>query len=125
MMIAPLFAGEPGRRVVIPAGADWHDFWTGAIAKAGTEMDVEASTQNIPVYVKTGSVMPWADVGQHAGAPETRRLAARVYGDGSLPFELLTGTQSLKLTWSNGHGSASGGKETAGGYEVYDWKRIG
>ena len=35
--------------------------------------------------------MPWADVGLFPGAPETRRIAACVYGDGSLPFTLNNG----------------------------------
>src|SRR5438874_792801 len=28
MLVAPLFAGEPGRDIVLPPGR-WHDFWTG------------------------------------------------------------------------------------------------
>jgi alpha-glucosidase (family GH31 glycosyl hydrolase) len=76
MMVVPLFAGEPNRKVVIPSGRDWHDFWTGAGVKGGTDITVEASAQNIPIYIKTGSIIPWADVGRHAGARETRRLAA-------------------------------------------------
>ena len=28
MMVAPLFAGEASRKVVIPQGS-WHDFWSG------------------------------------------------------------------------------------------------
>jgi alpha-D-xyloside xylohydrolase len=122
MMVAPLFADEPSRKVVIPAGPAWHDLWTGAKIEGGSTITVDASTPNIPVYMKSGSVMPWSDVGQHAEAPETRRLTARIYGDGSLPFELRSENQTLKLTWSNGRGSARGG---SGNYKVYDWKQIG
>jgi alpha-D-xyloside xylohydrolase len=125
MMVAPLFAGEPKRKIVIPRGPAWHDFWTGTKLEGGSEITVGASAQNIPVYVKTGSIVPWADVGLHAGAPETRRLAARVYGDGSLPFELHTGTQTLRLSWSGDHGSGAAARIESGDYEVYDWKQIG
>ena len=125
MMVAPLFAGEAGRKIVLPAGPAWHDLWTGAKLEGGSVITVDASTPNIPVYVKSGSILPWSDVGLHAEAPETRRLTARVYGDGSLPFELRSGTQTLKLSWSNNHGSATGAMKGAGSYEVYDWKQIG
>ncbi len=121
MMVAPMFAGEEARKVVLPGGA-WHDFWTGEALKGGAELSVPASTARIPVYVKAGSIVPWADTGLYAGAPETRRLTARVYGDGSMPFTMSTGEDALRLDWSNGSGRAEG---SSGGYEVYAWKRIG
>jgi alpha-D-xyloside xylohydrolase len=117
MMVAPLFAGESSRRVVLPAG-EWHDFWTGASVGGGREVEVSASSANIPVYVRCGSIVPWADVGLHAGAPETRRITARVYGDGSLPFSFSDGT--LRLTWSQGQGRV----EAASGYQLSAWKQM-
>jgi alpha-D-xyloside xylohydrolase len=120
IMVAPLFAGEPERIVVLPAG-QWHDFWTGESVGGGTELKVAASSVNIPVYIKSGSVVPWAEVGLHAGAPEARRLAIRVYGNGSLPFTLRDGSATLRLTWSGGRGSAEG----ATTYDVIAWKQMG
>lgn len=121
MMVAPLFAGEASRKIVMPEGP-WHDFWNGEPVEGGMELTVPASTERIPVYVKSGSVVPWADAGLFAGAPETRRIAVRVYGDGSLPFALKTGNQTMRLSWSNGHGSAEG---PGGDYSVYAWKSFG
>ena len=78
MMIAPLFAGEPSRQVVIPAGAGWRMSFLDrrcGCRRIGA-FHVDASTRNIAVYVKTGSVVPWADVGQHrrlAGIRQTHR----------------------------------------------------
>jgi alpha-D-xyloside xylohydrolase len=120
MMVAPLFAGEPSRRVVIPEGA-WHEFWTGEAIKGGVELTVSALTDKIPVYVKSGSIVPWADAGLFAAAPETRRITARVYGDGSLPFAFAADNETLRLNWSQGQGSAEG----TNGYEVYAWQKIG
>jgi alpha-D-xyloside xylohydrolase len=120
MMVAPLFAAEPARRVVLPDG-DWHDFWTGEALKGGLELTVPASTEQIPVYVKSGSIVPWADAGQFAGAPETRRITARVYGDGSLSFALTKGRDSQHLSWSKGRGNVDG----KGSYDVYAWKHMG
>ena len=120
MMVAPLFAGEPGRRVVVPHG-EWHDFWTGARVQGGTDFFLPASTHRIPVYVKSGSIVPWADVGLYAGAPETRRLTVRVYGDGALPFTLGTGRETLRLWWSGGAGKMEG---TGNRYSINAWKKM-
>ena len=119
MMVAPLFAGEPSRKVVLPAGS-WHDFWTGEAVGGDTEIELPASTEKIPVYVKSGSIVPWADVGLHAGTDETRRLVARVYGDGSLPFAWKQEREELRLSWSNGQGRRDGKSK----YEVYAWKHM-
>jgi alpha-D-xyloside xylohydrolase len=121
MMVAPLFAGEANRKVVLPVGS-WHDFWTGAPIQGGTETSVSASAENIPVYVKSGSLVPWADVGQFAGSPETRQLCVRVYGEGSIPFSMRGPEGELKLTWNNRTGHA---EEAGSGYHVHSWAVIG
>ncbi|MGB6742140.1 MAG: hypothetical protein WBE38_00685, partial [Terracidiphilus sp.] len=119
--IAPLFAGEATRTVVMPEGS-WHDFWTGEPIAGGAELSVPASAERIPVYVKSRSIVPWADVGLFAEAPKTRRIVARVYGDGSSPFVLNNGKDTLRLRWSNGRGSVDGENT---GYDVYSWKQLG
>ena len=134
MMVAPILVEDPGsapqgpprrnpdgsRRVVLPEGG-WHDFWTGKAFQGGAEISVPASTEKIPVYVRTGSIVPWADVGLYAGAPETRRLTARVYGDGSMPFTLTSDSGVLHMIWSDGTGRVEGKSP----FDVYAWKQIG
>ena len=46
-------------------------------------------------------------LGLHAGTEESKRVTARVYGDGSLPFE-LRGEKVAKLSWTASEGSVSG-----------------
>jgi alpha-D-xyloside xylohydrolase len=121
MMVAPLFAGEPSRKVVLPEGL-WNNFWTGEALEGGKDIIVPSTFEQIPVYVKTGSIIPWADVGLFAGASETRRLTARIYGDGSLPCTLSNGKDTFRLSWRNGTGSIEG---NPGGYHVAAWKQIG
>ncbi len=120
MLVAPLFADEPGRTVTLPAG-EWHDFWTGTAVR-GT-FHVPATAKQIPVYVKAGSVVPWASVGQHCADPETRRITARVYGRGDLDWR----ARDFTLRWDQreGMGNADGATGAKQSYEVTRWERIG
>jgi alpha-D-xyloside xylohydrolase len=121
MMVAPLFAGEKSRQVVLPEGR-WHDFWTGVPIESAKEITIPSSTEKIPVYVKSGSLVPWTDVGQFAGSPETRRLSVRVYGDGSIPFSMRTPNGVLTLSWKHGTGKVEG---PGADYQVHSWNVIG
>jgi len=105
MMVAPLFAGEASRKVVIPSGG-WHDFWTGEAIAGPAIVDVPASYERIPVYVKAGSVLPMGGVANSTADPATRALTVRIFGDGSLPFS-IGGTKNpeLVIAWKDGKGS--------------------
>jgi alpha-D-xyloside xylohydrolase len=121
MMVAPLFAGEKNRKVVFPEGS-WHDFWTGAPIQSATEISIPSSTEKIPVYVKSGSLVPWADVGQFARALETRQLSVRVYGNGSIPFSMRTPAGNLTLSWKHPAGKV---ENQGTDYNIHGWDVIG
>jgi alpha-D-xyloside xylohydrolase len=122
MLVAPLFAGEASREVILPPG-EWHDFWTGR-AITGSIEKVSAEMENIPVYVKGGSIIPWAGVGSNSAAPEARQLTARVYGDGSLPWTM---PDQLRLSWNPTaqRGDVQQIGKSAQPYQVVSWQRIG
>jgi alpha-D-xyloside xylohydrolase len=99
MLVAPLFAGETERTLNLPTGA-WHNFWTGERVPGGTLLTIPASTANIPVFVKAGSIVPLASVSNSTVDPASRILEVRVFGDGHLPFSLRTPEgDALDLTW--------------------------
>ena len=123
MMVAPLFAGEPGRTVTMPPGV-WHDFWTGAEVKGGSVVEVAASGTRIPVYVKGGAVMPLAAVANSVADPESRQLAVKVYGDGGMPFEWAGADgSSMRLEWRGGKGMVT--QTGAVKYSVRSWSAVG
>jgi alpha-D-xyloside xylohydrolase len=127
MLVAPLFAGEPSREIVLPAG-EWHDYWTGKPVPGGTKIVASASMEKIPVFVKAGSVMPIATVGASTASPESRELTVQVYGDGSLPWRLNPGSAaSFELSWSagNGQGSIREKEATEQSYRIVAWRRMG
>src|SRR5436305_13495627 len=78
MLVAPLFAGESERKITLPQGA-WCDFWTGKPVSGGRSFSVPGTTEKIPVFVKSGSVLPLAQIGPHAGTPESARLTVRIF----------------------------------------------
>jgi alpha-D-xyloside xylohydrolase len=126
MLVAPVFAGETSRDVVLPRG-NWCDFWTGEELAGGRTIKVQTQLDRIPVYVKAGSVLPMAEVGPHTSALEARRLTVRVYGDGSLPFGLThKGAKLLTILWNNATGKGEFQLDAKGrdSYEVIGWKKM-
>lgn len=62
LLVAPLFAGEEERQVVLPQGK-WYDFYTGKFAGEGEVITVKPGLDKIPVYVKDGGIIPlWPEL---------------------------------------------------------------
>lgn len=57
LLVAPLFAGEKERQVILPAGK-WFDFYTGEYAGEGEVIIAKPGLDKIPVYVKDGGIIP-------------------------------------------------------------------
>ncbi len=123
MIVAPLFAGERQRDVILPAG-DWHDFWTGAKVSGGTIFTISSSMAQIPVYVRAGSLIPWASVAQHAADPAGRDLTIRVYGDGHLGWSSVMKDGSVELAW-NAHTKHGTSRSRGESYQITAWQQIG
>jgi alpha-D-xyloside xylohydrolase len=116
MLVAPLFAGEPGRPLTLPPG-QWQDFWTGQVVRGGTTTQLTASRKEIPVFVKAGSVIPLAAVTNSTADPGSRELVVRVFGDGHIPFEM----PGLTLAWNFAAQNGSVQQHRAQGYHVAKW----
>lgn len=117
MLVAPLFAGEEHRKVVLPKGK-WHNFWTGEPVEGGRSYTVASTEENIPVFVKSGSIVPLGGVASTTRDPATRALTIAVFGDGALTWR-LEGSSGLELyrTSSGGIEAKALGK-TPHGYRV-------
>ncbi len=48
------------RRIYFPAGCDWYDFYTGEKHEGGSESAVSAKLDEIPLFVRGGSLIPLA-----------------------------------------------------------------
>ena len=124
LLVAPLFAGEPGRDLTLPPGL-WHDFWTGTTVKGGATVEMTRDTRNIPLFVKSGAVLPLATVTNSTSDAESRALHVRIFGDGSLPFLCETPAGKLQITWSSVSRSGSVMQQGNQRYSIASWAQAG
>lgn len=81
LLVAPVFAGETSRKVILPRG-NWYDFYTGKYAGNGEVITVTPGLDKIPVYVKDGGIIPMMSPRLHAPATDEKvDLEVRHYGE--------------------------------------------
>jgi alpha-D-xyloside xylohydrolase len=54
----PLEKVEKTRSVYLPSGSDWYDFWTGKRYAGGQTISADAPLETMPLYVRSGSIVP-------------------------------------------------------------------
>jgi alpha-D-xyloside xylohydrolase len=120
-LVAPVTdQGVTERKVYLPAGADWYDYWTNRRYPGGQTITAAAPIDQIPLFVRAGSIVPFG-----AAVPSTATNQPleqiRVYPGRSTSFTLYDddgttndyrtkGGRSATLTWDDAAGrlSASG-----------------
>jgi alpha-D-xyloside xylohydrolase len=128
-LVAPVIEqGVTSRKVYLPAGADWYDFWTGQKHAGGQTLEAAAPIDRIPVFVKAGSIVP---IGADVPNTSVRQplKAIRVYPGRDARFALYDddgvtndyetgkGARSAVLSWDDKAGrlSVTGDRQLAGG----------
>lgn len=76
------------QEVYLPTGTDWYDFWTGERLKGGQTVGKEAPIDIIPLYVKTGSILPFGPKVQYATEKKWDNLEIRIYPGADGEFTL-------------------------------------
>jgi alpha-glucosidase (family GH31 glycosyl hydrolase) len=56
-----LNAGQKTMQVSFPQGHDWIDFYSGVRYKGGSQQELTLNTDTIPVFVKSGAMIPMAE----------------------------------------------------------------
>jgi alpha-D-xyloside xylohydrolase len=88
LLVAPMFAGETSRTVVLPAGK-WYDFYTGAYVGGGEIITATPGIEKIPLFVRDGGLIPMiAPRRQVPGPGERVDLEVRHYGEADGQFLL-------------------------------------
>jgi alpha-D-xyloside xylohydrolase len=99
MLVAPVVAGVYEREIYLPEG-DWFDFWTGKHSTGKQRITVAAPLERIPVFVKSGSLLPLAKPTLHTGQADSYSLTVRGYGTDSLQCTLYEDDGSSKPEWT-------------------------
>jgi alpha-D-xyloside xylohydrolase len=59
LLVAPVTEqGATTKRVYLPAGADWYNYWTNERLRGGQWIEASAPIETIPLFVKAGSILP-------------------------------------------------------------------
>jgi alpha-D-xyloside xylohydrolase len=121
-LVSPVTEHEARRRnVVLPLGASWYDFWTGAMIAGGQATDAPAPYDAMPVHVRAGSVVPFGPELQWTGEKPADPLTLFVYAgadgaftlyeDDGLTYGYEKGAFSrIPLRWNDAAGTLTIGK---------------
>jgi len=79
-LVAPVTeSGSTQRDVYLPKSTDWYDFWTGKRIKGGQTVKANAPLDQIPLFIKAGSIVPMGPVVQYSGESSNQELEIRIY----------------------------------------------
>jgi alpha-D-xyloside xylohydrolase len=76
------------RRVYLPAGCDWYDFWTDARYPGGQTLLAAAPLERLPVFVRSGSILPLGPLVQSSQDVPDAPLELLIYPGQDGEFEL-------------------------------------
>src|SRR5690606_36920188 len=88
-LVAPVT--EPGadkQQVYLPKGKEWYDFWSGASYQGGQPVEVSTPLDQIPLFVKAGSIIPFGEELQYSGQSNNETLEIRIYTGADGEFTL-------------------------------------
>jgi alpha-D-xyloside xylohydrolase len=94
-MFGPAFLAAPvteykarERKVYLPAGATWYDFYTGRTVQGGQTITAAAPYERMPLFVRAGSIVPTGPAIQFTGNNTHSPLTVNVYTGADGRFSL-------------------------------------
>jgi alpha-D-xyloside xylohydrolase len=136
MLVAPVVEGEQRRKIYLPEG-EWFHFWSHQQYTGKKEYEMEVPLEQIPVFIKSGTILPLAKTTLHTADPDSFHLTALVFGNNIQPATLYESDEQLNptlvkvaLAWDavlkKGSIKRDGvAKEGMNQYTILDWQVIG
>jgi alpha-D-xyloside xylohydrolase len=88
-LVAPVTEAKAvNKKVYLPAGTSWVDFWTGEKFDGGQTITAAAPLETIPLFVRAGSIVPLGPVMQYANEKPANPIELRVYRGADGAFTL-------------------------------------
>ena len=85
---AVTFSQAKSTKVYLPAGVAWFDFWTNEKINGGQEITRATTIDEIPLYIKSGSIIPFGPQVQYANEKKWDNLEIRIYPGANGEFTL-------------------------------------
>ena len=82
------FSTIKSKEIYLPQGAGWYDFWTGEKINGGKKVSKGTPIDIIPLYVRSGSIIPLGPKVQYATEKDWDNLEIRVYPGANGSFTL-------------------------------------
>ena len=82
------FTQKKSKKVYLPAGTIWYDFWTNNKYNGGQEIEQETTIDKIPLFVKAGGIIPFGPKVQYADEKKWDDLEIRIYEGANGEFTL-------------------------------------
>lgn len=76
------------RDVYLPKGCNWYDFWTDTLYAGGQTIKAKADLETMPLFVRSGSIIPIGPVIQHSSEKIDRPLNLKIYPGADAEFLL-------------------------------------
>jgi alpha-D-xyloside xylohydrolase len=132
LMCAPFLNGASTRNVYFPSGV-WYDFNTGKTYEGGRTHEISMTLDEIPVFVKDGTILPLAKPVQYITPETVFDVTCHVYGnpnrsaylfeDDGYTFDFEKGAFNwIELSWHKNKGKtvAKGGNKKQL-YKITSW----
>jgi len=74
--------------VYLPKQTGWFNFWTGNYAEGGQTIKADAPLDKIPLFVKSGSIIPMGQTVQYSGQSQNEELDIYIYEGNNGEFTL-------------------------------------
>jgi alpha-glucosidase len=88
LLAAPILQSGDKRSLYLPAGG-WYILGTNAVIKGGQTIEVTADLDNIPIYVRAGTILPLGPVIQYTGQLPGGPLELQIYPGKDVMFRLF------------------------------------
>jgi len=82
------FTQVKSTKVYLPEGTEWYDFWTNEKIQGGKEIEKATTIDEIPLYIKSGSIIPFGPHVQYATEKKWDKLEIRIYSGANGEFTL-------------------------------------
>ena len=89
------------RDVYLPSGSGWYDLYSGKNFIGGQNINVDAPYERMPLFVKSGSIIPLGPDLQYTDEKKAEEITLFVYGGAEGKFELYE-DEGLNYNYENG-----------------------